>query len=307
MTPLFGNRDSLREISITIYGDERKSLCERWDYTGVLFIPTPALPCFHAKLQNCRDRIGFYNEMKFSSLNPSGRGAKVEVAKLWVSHVIEEAKGDRDLFIKILGVDKENIDYAAFGGEATGRGTYANIYNRLFRSQLIGGIKYYFGEYDRVVVDDVIHHREGNLQNHEYFDWHSITRADREIENVSFASDTIRFVSSDPGSEDAHDIHTELVQFTDIVLGSVSHCVECHNERNNGQHRVAEVILPLVERMSLRPKNAQSSYRYHRRYGLSFFPKPRSQSLPGGATSNAIYTRRRMRLREYLSGQGDLF
>ncbi|MBU8920261.1 MAG: hypothetical protein KOO63_00215 [Bacteroidales bacterium] len=254
-------------------------------------------------LNAVRSTYSYFHELKFSGLNRSGRGEKVATGKKWASIVLDEAKQNGALYLKILGIDRHNLNENAFGENSSKSATYAAMYNRFFRSQLIGGLKYYFGADHPIVVDEVVHDTEGNLENHEYFDWHSIMCAERDVENVSVKTNSIQFVDSDPKSLEAHPVHTEFVQFADIILGAISHCVECHNRRNEGMHEVAKVLLPLVERMSHNPRNRNSSYGYHRRYGISFFPKEKVSKSEGECSTDGLYSNRQMALKTKVSGQ----
>lgn len=296
-----------RKIALTLYADERKKLCGRWDYMALLFVPTDALSSLRDKLAVSRSRHSLDTPLKFADLPRRGRGARVRVATEWAQLVISEAQGNGDLYFAMLGIDRHNLDYSAFGEGESSSGKYATVYNRFFRSVLIGGLKRFFSGYSEIIVDEVIHDSEGNLQTHEYFDWHPIMYADRSVDKVTFRNDRIRFVSSRSGKPNSDPLHTELIQFADIVIGSVSHCVECHNEQNRGQHEVARPLLPLVERMSRNPANPNSRYNYSRRYSLAFFPKARGTIGADGPGPDALYSNRAMALKEKLSGQGRLW
>jgi hypothetical protein len=46
---------------------------------------------FLRQLKSDREEVGYPNELKFSDLAHSGKGEKVELARRWMSHVLEEA------------------------------------------------------------------------------------------------------------------------------------------------------------------------------------------------------------------------
>jgi hypothetical protein len=172
----FGNKTTTKDLSITVYADERKKLDERWDYMCLFFFPTDKIEEFCKLLAFAREKANNYSgEMKFAAINKKGKGEKFKVAKEWVNVVIEDGLQKKEnIFFSILGIDRNNLDFSAFGKGNSNYGKYANVYNRFFRSVLVGGLKYFFSNAGNIIVDSIFHDTEGNLETHEYFSRHSI-------------------------------------------------------------------------------------------------------------------------------------
>lgn len=270
---------------------------------ALLFVPTHQVESLCNHLATAREKRQFFHELKFSGLNPKTRGAKSDVARAWTEAVVADGrKPHYDFRFRILGIDRDNLRFSEFGaGDGPAR-KYATVYNRFFRSQLIGGVKFFYPGGEEIVVDAIYHDSEGHLEAHDYFSWHSIARAEMDLENVVFQCERIDFVTSDPRHTEAHPLHSELIQFTDVLLGAVSHCVECPNPRHIGQRIASEPLAPLVRRMLQAPQNIHSGYGYHRRFDLSYFPSSR-QHLGGSDLDGMLYRNRRLAIDDVLSGQ----
>ena len=134
----------------------------------------------------------------------------------------------------ITGIDNSKIDYHLFGDDPSPKGKYANIYNRFFRASLLGLIRYCF-PYGPIRIKNIYHDTEGNLQDHEYFDWHVIRQVSKEEPRVKFDRDRVVFVRSDPRREEANPDASEMIQFTDLILGTVTHAIQVPNRTNVGQ------------------------------------------------------------------------
>ena len=173
---------------------------------------------------------------------------------------------------------------------------------------LLGSINYFFrSRTDNLTISYLVHDSEGNLENHEYFDWHSIWKLDSEYENISFANDEIIFVNSDHHEETSHPRFSHLVQLTDLILGAVSFCIEYSNPGNKGQKQCANVMLPLVDRIISAPKNQNSSFGYYRKYDIDFFPSTTKLGISGEVLQGQIYKNREVVLKTRNSKQISFF
>ena len=308
MTDIFGNDVQPKEIELTLFADERKNINNRWDYLCLLIIPTNKIKEAFDIIESCRlvdkwpqkekGKIMYEGELKFSEINKDAKGEKFEVAKKWLEEIINDGKEGRGIFYcSILGIDRHMLHFSNFGKGSSPKGKYANIYNRFFRTNFLASIKTFFSKYDIIIVESIFHDKEGNLEQHLYFDWHLIWKVEREEENIFFVSDKIIFVESDHQKEKNYSWASHFIQMADILVGSVTYCLDYTNPSNKGQKELAKLILPLVYRLVEMPTNKNSSFGYFNKYKLSFFPNSEGE----------VYTLRKIKLLELESKQQSLF
>ena len=315
MNDIFGNRRNISCENITIFADERKNINNRWNYMGLVFIPTYNIQNAFNLLNKHRKAISYFNALKFSDLNKKGYGEKVDLAKAWLNEIIEDGKqGRNNFYFKLLGLDKTKINYSCFGNEKSEKGKYANIYNRFFRSALIGGLKYFFNFRNKeLIIDSIFHDSEGNLENHEYFDWHCIKKIISDSTGIKINHDKIKinhdkiiFVKSDHNIEPKYPFYSQFIQLVDILIGSITYCIDYTNPRNNGQRIVSELILPLIDRQINNPYNKNSRFGYFRKYDIDFFPSNQLVENDIQFVDSKMYKRRTLELKRQTSMQINL-
>lgn len=271
---IFGDSISPKEIEIYIFADERKKINNQWDYIAILIIPSDKISKALEILKEHRQKIGYNKEIKFSSVNKKAKGEKFELAKNWLLEIIKDGQENRGIFyFNILGIDRNNLDFRFFGNDNTPKGKYANIYNRFFRTVFLSGVKSFFHDYDNIIVKNIFHDTEGNLESHKYFNWHLIWKVTKNEEKINFNNDEIIFLNSDPDKEQNYKEFSDFIQLIDIIVGSISYCLDYSNPNNMGQEKLGKIILPLVERLIYKSSNKNSKYGYFNKYKLSFFPK----------------------------------
>ncbi|HMW04711.1 MAG TPA: hypothetical protein PK079_09915 [Leptospiraceae bacterium] len=250
--------------SVTIFCDERKNINGQWNYLILLIIPTIQLETALAILTEKRNRIGYNFELKFSDIKKD-HGDKFLLASEWIDLIKKDSQ--KIFHFKILGIDISKFKNKNFGGDVK-KGEYsANMYNRFFRTNLLG-LKYFFNPLN---IDNIFHDTEGNLENHSYFNWHSIWKVNTTEDNITINSKRIYFINSNHNLEAEYSNYSQLIQLSDIVLGSVSNCFDT-NMNNIGQQKLSLKIKDLVERIINNPLNKNSSYNYYKRCDISFFP-----------------------------------
>lgn len=264
---LFGEKNISKSINIAIFTDERKNISDTWNYISSIIIPTKKFNSLYDDLMSHRATVDYYNELKFSEINNIGK--KAELGKLWLSEILNDM--DERIYFNILGLNRKILDENKFGSGSLRKGAnYANLYNRFFRTNILA-IKYYFGNYDNIIVDKIFHDKEGNLEKHDYFDWHSIWKLNHE-KGIYNRFSTICFVDSDHKKEHRHPKASQIVQFSDLLIGTVSHCLDFERKRHKGKNELGFVLYPLIERILKSPMNRNSSYRYYKKYDINFFP-----------------------------------
>lgn len=305
MRDIFGNPVLPKEVELYIFADERKKVDNRWDYIAILIIPADKISEALEILNEHRREIRYNGEVKFANVNKKAKGEKFELAKRWLEEIILDGQMRRGIFyFNILGIDRYNLNFEFFGNGNTPKGKYPNIYNRFFRTTFLSGVKSFFHEYDKILVKNIFHDSEGNLEQHEYFSWHLIWKVEQEEDKISFENDEIIFINSDLRKEKKYKYEeiSNFIQLTDVIVGAVSYCLDYSNPNNKGQKQLAELILPLVDRLVNSPSNKNSRFGYFNKYRLAFFPKQvlRETNIK---LDGEMYTRRKIKLKEKKSDQ----
>ena len=169
-----------------------------WWYICMLLIRSSSVKDVISQLLGIRKRYGFHGEMSISDVKGlSRKSPRTAVAKDWLQ-VLKKHSGI-DVYWEVLGIATHNLDFSGFGPGDEPTGKYATVYNRFFRTAFLFSINTYFKSYERVIISNVFHDDEGNLQKHPYFRWHlpSVVADTR----IQFLNEHIVFVSSDHEKE----------------------------------------------------------------------------------------------------------
>ena len=203
-------------------------------------------------------------------------------------------------------MDNTKLDFSFFGDDHSPSGKYATVYNRFFRASLQGMLRLFFPN-SPVTVDGVYHDTEGHLQSHGYFDWHPITRTEKDERYAAFSCSTVTFVDSDHTQEPSNPWASELVQFVDVLLGAVTYCIHVTNKDNLGQRTVAEDLFRLTDEILKSPYKDLGAFRHFRRFAISHFPEYQLRSFDGEPVKGEYYRLRCNRFESMISGQRSLF
>lgn len=123
-----------------------------------------------------------------------------------------------------------------------------NIYNRFFRTATLGRLKYYFGEYEKIVIKRIFHDRN-ELENDEIFNWHTIQSIKKKEEQIEFDEKHIYFIESDHRKEKNFPKESHFIQLIDLVLGATKQYLDAPNDRP-GCNEIGQMFLPLIERLN---------------------------------------------------------
>lgn len=280
-------------MEVEIFTDE--TYFENWRYIGIicLFIPIKYKEDFVKKLVNLRCYNGnwswCYNncvnvnkcnehnhdmnnsEIHFKELNKASHNKKV-ICKKWLDLLMkynQNKDSDDDLiYFKILYLDLEKIDESQFGVNSDKN----NIYNRFYRSIIIGARKFFFTD-KYFVIKEFFHDQASDKENHDLFPWHTPTRLNNS-RDFNILNEEIRFIDSNHRNYDNVDdmINSQLIQFADLILGSVTEAI-FHKADNKNKIELSNQIFELVKRLWTNPKNVNSHFNYYRKMDVSIFPK----------------------------------
>lgn len=287
---------------VAVYVDETKpDNATRWQYIGLVLVAEDDVAPLVDALHVDRIRHGFDGEVHFQKLK---QAHKANLACAWLDRVMHA--GSPLVRFHILGLDHNRLSTDAFG--TTGAQARSSAYTRMFRSAVSYAVKSMFGA--NVVVVDVVHDG-GDLEHHDFFDWHSLWRMGVD-NDVRFACPAVRFVNSDHRHPDGDPVDSHLLQLTDLVVSASRVCLDA-TTTNEHKVRVARHLLPLMTRLG-DPKlarNPNSRYRYLGRCSTSYFPSrpldPDDVHDPVARARSTFYPHRRPALTATDDVQQSLF
>lgn len=281
-------------MEVEIFTDE--TYFENWRYIGIicLFVPTKYkekfvnelinLRCYNGNWSWCYDECFNKNkcskrnhdmnnsEVHFKKLNKASYNKKV-ICKKWLDFLMEYNQNknlnDEDvIYFKILYLDLEKIDKSQFGVTTDKN----NIYNRFYRSMVIGARKYFFTD-QYFVIKEFFHDNASDKENHDLFPWHTPTRLNNS-RDFNILNEEISFIDSNHNNYDNPEdkINSQLIQFADLILGSITEAI--FNKANNkNKIELSNYIFELVKRLWNNPKNPNSHFNYYRKMDVSIFPR----------------------------------
>ncbi len=201
---IFNSKTS--KINITIFSDERKNLGGGWDYMCLLIVPTEKIQGVLDRILEIRQICNYHTELKFSKLKDA-KGEKYNLAEKLITEILNDK--ENRFYFKIFGIDTTTLDSDRFGDGLSRSEKYANIYNRFFRTNILQ-LKGYFQD-KHIHIDNIFHDNEGNLQQHEYFNWHTIFKVDKDP-RFFCGCDKITFVNSCHNKEQIHKNVSHFIQ-----------------------------------------------------------------------------------------------
>jgi len=288
-------------INLEIYSDEIKRVKmesdgSTWMYLGALFLPI-GVKGYYLKLLNnqrciknrdwqqdedlCKHPCGYHEkndtEVHYKELHRSN--ARFRIAENWIKNIICRVPVgyNRKLYINILGLNLSNMDLQLFGND---NHRDMIIYNRFYRTLLLGGMNYFFKNYK--VAINKIYHDKGEQSTDKLFPWHSIHRIGIENERVTNLPRTIEFIDSD--HRESKKQESNFIQLLDLVLGATFCCLHNPSETEY-KRKIGRAFEPTLAKLLDRQKAPNSSawfgeyYRseYKRTYQVSFFPKDKTE------------------------------
>lgn len=282
-------------MEVEIFTDE--TYFKNFQYIGImcLFVPTSHKKKFVNQLSNlrcpnsnwkwsfedceikCNNNQHELNnsEVHFKNLNKASRN-KINICEKWIDFLMNYNKNkDEDddcIYFKILYLDLEKIDKTQFGDKADKN----NMYNRFYRSMIIGARKFFFTD-SYFVIKEFFHDNASDKEHHDKFPWHTPTKLDRS-RDFNILKEEITFIDSNHKSYNdwIDKENAQIIQFVDLTLGSITEAI-FRKDQNKKKIKMANEIFPLVKRLWKRPKNTKSSFNYYRKQDVSIFPRDKIQ------------------------------
>lgn len=150
-----------------------------------------------------------------------------------------------------------------------------NIYNRFYRSAILGGLNYFFKSY-QVTINNIFHDN-GSQKYHKYFPWHVIQNIELKNENVKIIPKEIQFIDSDHRNSGQDE--SQLIQFIDLILGathSYLHNPSIQKEKRKIGFEFQPTLKTLLDRVPTQNGAWRGAYYnspYKRKSQVVFFPK----------------------------------
>ncbi len=131
-------------------------------------------------------------------------------------------------------------------------------------------------------VSKVVHDNSTGLAIHKYFPENNLRKLEIEIKNeikndgdkdFEIHPQRIKFLDSDhkkaSNSEDCYDC--QLLQLIDLIIGAATQNI-FYTSNDEFKKELAWSLRDLIERLIMNPNNPHSSFHYHRKQNISFFP-----------------------------------
>lgn len=257
--------------------DKMSNECEKWDYIGIMIVPTENIKelaydlnskrCPNNDYNVCVEKCRFHtkNKVKVHYQDYSDT-INYQIADRWCDIIKNNTIENKRFYTHILGININKIDKKYFKSNNDITNVENNIYNRFFRTALKYPLKSFFAEYDEVIIDNV-YHDCGNMDNHKYFKTQPLRKINAEIEKVKLNCTKITTIHTD--NNNCLDEHNSILQFIDLYLGAVMNCLHYTGRKN--KEKIASKLYPVIQRCINNPDNRNS--KYYKINSISFFPK----------------------------------
>jgi hypothetical protein len=299
MKDLFGNVIKPKKIVVNLYADEVQEIeCpytkDKWIYIGLIVerLDKPLLD----EIISIRYLNNFdINDPYFEKNDRIIHWAEIQsadtknIAKRWIEFILDPSNADK-FYGYVLGINLSRLNKEEFNCEDF----FNSVYNRFFRSAVSYLLKSSFPK-SFINVKNIFH-EEGQQKNHKYFPWHPILKIEESEEKITFDCKEINFLPKTHRESEGGDIRSNMIQLCDLFLGlcvGLLHGIGT-GKRAKYREELAELFLPLFQRMINEPKNRNSSYKHKGRIMIRFFPKKNIKPDDLKRLVNLFYTERKI-------------
>lgn len=282
-------------VELLAFHDERELEQEKWLYHGFILCKVEECSMLINDLVDKKNqakcpiekRIHFSELTSKSTGSPSTKAA-VKWAKLfretWYIH----------MWFYLLGINKLNINYDAFGPKSDGRDRRFRIYNKFFEIGLFSACRWFFNSADTDVEIANIFSEERSLEKHNPFAIHAPSKINQKESNITVKTNHITQISSTPSKEKNYPDYVHILNLADILVGSFSEVFD-YTSTQDGCVEVAGKLYDICDKLSKNRLNTNS--RYYKRYCISFFPRRRLKlseilQTETGQLNNQFYYKR---------------
>ena len=279
-------------MEIEIFTDE--TYIDNYIGIGSLFVPTSYKKELTTKLfnlrclnpqnnnwtienNNCPNKCKYHNlnnfEIHFKNIDNSISDAKLNICQNWINFVINHNRNVKDknklLYFKILYLDLNELGFDVFGINNKDKN---NIYNRFYRTCVVGPLKFFFDNND-ITVNNFFHDISDDKESHQYFPWY-VPNFLKQHTKYTINSDEVKFIDSNHNSckNDTEKENAQLIQLLDLIL-RCSNQILFNKSNVYGKKLLASKFYPLFERLWNKPYNKNSHYNYYKSQDVAIFPK----------------------------------
>jgi hypothetical protein len=299
MKDLFVNVIKPKKIVVNLYADEVQEIeCpytkDKWIYIGLIVerLDKPLLNeiisirylnnfDINAPYFEKNDRIIHWAEIQSADTK--------NIAKRWIEFILDPSNADK-FYGYVLGINLSRLNKEEFNSEDF----FNSVYNRFFRSAVSYLLKSSFPK-SFINVKNIFH-EEGQQKNHKYFPWHPILKIEESEEKITFDCKEINFLPKTHREIEGGNIRSNMIQLCDLFLGLCVGLLHGIGTGNRAKYReeLAELFLPLFQRMINEPQNRNSSYKHKGRIMIRFFPKKNIKPDDLKRLVNLFYTERKI-------------
>lgn len=155
-------------------------------------------------------------EIHFTKIHKNSAPSKKTISINW----LEYFKESNYSYFNVLFIDLDKLNLNDFGDEKQ----RTNVYNKFFRTAINYGLKKFFSEHSKVNVKEIYYDRKDDLERHYFFNLTNINKLNLDLGNSKYKVDCkVEFINSNHKKEDGLDNESHLIQFVDLLLGTIRH------------------------------------------------------------------------------------
>ncbi len=264
---IFG--DELQERKIFVFHDESGdfTINSDWFYTGLLWINQSDITELVNDLSICRELEKCTSEIHYKNFRKTfekPNEIKERLAKEWFN--LWQQKWSKRSWFNVFAVNKKHKQY-----DETRFSEKFHAYNRFTAMTFKSGLAWFFQNYPDITLS--ICSDEKSREESDNFKDYLLARIQRDSEESRY-SPNVKFDDPAPIFESCpkygpYNTNQELLQLTDILLGSVSSAIE-HKSVYHTKTWFGVKISQLME--DVRKKPWEQKYDLHKKFSVSYFP-----------------------------------
>lgn len=282
-TNLFG--ETVRDKGVLVFHDESGDYgYSKWVFTGLFWICEEHVQEIDKALKAERENENCSSEIHFSEFPKSFNGdygAKARVARRWLT--IYKNMWAHKAWFNVLAVNTRHLLYDKHRFTQN-----FHAYNRFTAMAVKGGLAWHFGDADllklRMYSDEKSRRPQGLLGDGittDNFEQYLTKRLQEDTQKYKGPKvklvEPVQCLSCHKAGP--FSTEQEIIQLTDLLLGSVATAVERKSDRPAKLWFGKEVCV-LMEDIRLKPRNQRHGL--HRRFSVSYFPGKSGQIYNDG-------------------------
>lgn len=270
----------------TVYHDESGGYGNtKWVYTGLFWINKNYIAEICEDLAEVRQNENYDGEIHFKEFQKSFEGefsGRTRVAKGWFN--LWKDKWSKRSYFNVLAVDTKHPKY-----ESDRFSKEFHAYNRFTLMAIKSGVAWFFDDYTGIYLDiysdektrrseGVVPDGVNNDNFEEYIKWQiGIQNVKGPIVHMSEDIKCVKCPKKGPYASE-----NELLQLTDLLLGSVSTAVEAKANRET-KVWFGKQAAKIMEDIRLNPWDQR--FKLHRKFSVSYFPNESGKTYNNGLIS----------------------